>query len=171
MKTDEIFALSVCTPVGLALILFLFHVTIMDADRLWPRGLRWFPPVWHGTVERLERAVYRIFWPEKMPLSRAQEEIYRLERLDREWRAHVGPEGAPEWRGNDLVGYWCPRNPRLPETDRFDLTSDLDRILTALSACPCGYTSECAVHCGDGHRSGSCPAHGVSALPVVLMER
>ena len=23
--------------------------------------------------------------------------------------------------------------------------------------CPCGYFTECAIHCGDGHRNGQCP--------------
>lgn len=130
------------------LTVFIEHLE----DKLWPRGLRWFPGLWLDCGEALHRAVLRVFWPEKLPAFKGRA-VLRLENYDAQWRTWVGisDSNLPEWRpwnGHRTDGRWEPR-----------------QVLR--SPCPCGYFDECAVHCGTGHADGRCPVHDWT-LPETL---
>jgi hypothetical protein len=43
------------------------------------------------------------------------------------------------------------------------VTHDQD---AARHPCPCGYVTECPVHCGDGHLTGRCPEHHFPDYPA-----
>lgn len=123
-------------------------------DKLWPRGLRWFPGLWLDCGEALHRTMLRIFWPEKLPAYKGRA-LLRLENYDAQWRTWIGVSdgGVPEWMpwpGHRTGGRWGPR-----------------RVLR--DRCPCGYFDECSVHCGAGHADGRCPAHD-RTLPDELLE-
>jgi len=34
--------------------------------------------------------------------------------------------------------------------------------------CPCGYTTECVIHCGNGHETGACPDRHTARLSTIL---
>lgn len=34
--------------------------------------------------------------------------------------------------------------------------------------CPCGYTTECRIHCGNGHQTGVCPGRHTARLSKIL---
>lgn len=153
MTADDIVTISLTAPVILGIAGFLVHALVDETeDKLWPRGLRWFPGAALDLGEALHKAMLRIFWPERRHAFRGRE-LLRLEALDRDWRtwARSSDGGIPRW-DPDLFrgrGSWRPRGP--------------SRL-----TCPCGYADECAVHCGSGHANGMCPgAHG----PGVRYER
>lgn len=152
MTGADIALISVLGPLGLGLLALIVHVFVEGVeDRLWPRGLRWFPSAWLGASEGLYKTVLRLFWPEKRWAFKGRT-LLRLENYDSQWRTWAGTSdlGVPEWRPypgrND--GRWTPRAKSRP-------------------VCPCGYADECAVHCGSGHANGSCPEHeGEWILPL-----
>lgn len=50
---------------------------------------------------------------------------------------------------------------KIPEPNGLELWEHgglLARARREADPCPCGYTTECAVHCGSGHSTGQCPA-------------
>lgn len=46
------------------------------------------------------------------------------------------------------------------------VTHDQD---AARHPCPCGYTTECGMHCGDGHETGRCPANHFPDRPTARL--
>lgn len=118
MSADAIVALSVCAPIGLGVLALIIHVFTEGAeDKLWPRGLRWFPGLWLDNGERLHRLMLKIFWPEKLPAFKGRR-LLHLEAYDQEWRtwSGIGAGGIPEWQpwpGRLEGGRWAPR----PETE------------------------------------------------------
>lgn len=46
------------------------------------------------------------------------------------------------------------------------VTHDQD---AARHPCPCGYVTECGMHCGDGHETGRCPANHFPPFPVARL--
>lgn len=137
MSTDTIVALSATTPLWLGAMALMIHWIVEDAeDKLWPRGLRWFPGWWLDTAEGLHRSVLRIFWPEKRAALKSRR-LLRLEAWDAEWRTWndcPGSVGIPVWKpwneAHPDSGRWVPRE--------------------RLRLCPCG----------SGHINGGCPEHG-----------
>lgn len=147
MTGGDIATICVLGTVVPGALLPIMHWIIEDtADKLWPRGLRWFPGLWLDTEERLHRFVLRIFWPEKRVAFKGRR-LLRLEAWDAEWRTWndcSGSAGIPVWKPwreeHPDDGRWTPREqPRL---------------------CPCGYGDECAIWCGPSHINGGCPEHG-----------
>lgn len=130
--------------IGFAVAAFIITALVDETeDRLWPRGLRWFPGLWLDAGEALHRLVLRIFWPEKRYAFKGRK-VLRLEGWDSEWRTWCGTSagGVPEWTPGPhrTGGHWSPRvEPRY--------------------TCPCGYADECGMHCGDGHVNGQCAVH------------
>jgi hypothetical protein len=110
---------------------------------LWPRGLRWFTPVFLGLGYALHRTLVRIFWPERTWELKSPA-VRRLERVDAEWRqASLSSVGyVPQWHAwpSGRGGAWKVRR-------------------AERAACPCGFYSECAVWCGAGHTDGRCAEH------------
>lgn len=144
MSVVDLICLMVAGLIGTGLLAFLVQGAVEETeDKLWPRGLRWFPGLWLDTGERLHRVVLRLFWPEKRALYRGRR-MLRLEGYDQQWRTWEGVSegGIPRWipwtRGTD--GRWEPRE-------------------KARELCPCGYGDECAVWCGSGHVNDGCPEH------------
>lgn len=52
---------------------------------------------------------------------------------------------------------------RYGTTVRHQPDDDYDTAMTVArhaGICPCGYITECATYCGNGHDTGDCPPHG-----------
>jgi len=115
-------------------------------DALWPRGLRWFVPAWQALEDALQRAVLRVFWPEKR-LQLRPRRLRELEALDSAYRM---------WALDGRTPSWIP-----------DASGRSGRWMPSRGVCPCGYVQECALWCGDGHTTGRCPAghEGRAAWP------
>jgi hypothetical protein len=143
--------LSGAAVFGWALVWLMVHSFVeQTADKLWPRGLRWFPGAVLDGTDRAHGLMLRIFWPEKAVTFRPLK-VLKLETLDTQWRlwAGVSDGGVPVWR--ERPGCWEPRE-------------------TPVRACPCGYGHECAIWCGDGHTTGLCIAHDVTLKDPVLAD-
>jgi hypothetical protein len=76
------------------------------------------------------------------------------------------PWNAPERDGTDeliekldkeINGMRVTHAPRPTERER---EAYLALKHGPLNACPCGYRTECPIHCGTGHTTGQCPARG-----------
>lgn len=151
MSILDILCYSGAVTIGGGVVIFCVTALVDEAEnRLWPRGLRWFPGLWLDTGEVLHRLVLRIFWPEKRYAFKGRR-VLRLEGWDSEWRTWCGTSagGIPEWVPwqHQTGGHWSPRpDPR--------------------QLCPCGYGTECAIWCGPGHTGGGCPEHNPELTAV-----
>lgn len=151
MTGEDVAVACVMGPVLTGLAVFLVHLLVDGTeDKLWPRGLRWFPGLWLDTGEALHRTALRIFWPERRYAFKGRK-VLRLEALDRDWRCWAGSSegGIPAWDPDAFRGRgaWRPRV-RPPQL------------------CPCGYADECVIWCGSSRLNGVCPTH--SPEPTVL---
>jgi hypothetical protein len=147
----EIVFLGSAGAFGWALLWFMaYSFAEQTVDKLWPRGLRWFPGAVLNGTDLVHGLMLRIFWPEKAASFRPVR-VLRLESLDMQWRMWTGVSdgGVPVWR--ERPGCWEPRT-------------------APVRPCPCGYGTECAVWCGDGHTTGLCPVHDMT-LPDALFDR
>ena len=150
MTAANIVLFSICGPLVLGMCAWVGHAMVESTeDKLWPRGLRWFPGAVLDAGEALNKLMLRIFWPERRYAFKGRE-VLRLEALDRDWRTWAGSSegGVPVWDSGMFRGRgaWRPR--------------------TALrNLCPCGYADECSIHCGSGHVNGACPVHDVLEIP------
>ena len=144
-------------------VLAVIYMWTEDARHaLWPRGLRWFPRVYLGVGESLHRRTVKIFWPERTVKTHR---LIELEVANDCWNMWAGT-GVPVWEPtpDGRWGAWRPRRAESVTVPDYTLP---ERLLA--KPCPCGYRSECAVHCGSGHTDGSCPAHRPG--PGTLLER
>jgi hypothetical protein len=115
VSAEDIVAMSICIPLALGILGLFVHVLVDETqDKLWPRGLRWFPGLWLDLGEALHRLVLRIFWPEKLRTFKGRK-ILRLESYDSQWRTWYGmkertgepPRWAP-YPGLTDQGRWEP---------------------------------------------------------------
>lgn len=148
MDASDLGVLTGSLAGGLVVAGTMLHWAVDDSRHaLWPRGLRWLPPVVDRLEERLERAAVRLGWRTDTEIFRMSRRTRHLEGLDDAFRRAALLYGVwPEWTGpDDTHGYWRAYG-------------------REINTCPCGYVNECGIWCGDGHETGQCPeGHGFRA--------
>jgi hypothetical protein len=68
-----------------------------------------------------------------------------------------GTDELIEKLDREINGMRVTHAPRPTEQERVDAYLALKH--GPLNACPCGYRTECPIHCGSGHTTGQCPSH------------
>lgn len=143
--------------------LFVFFVYIgvaFDAfSDMWNgflNGFNWI--VEHTMGELLTRCSQRTLTME--------ERIAQLERWSSQWNELRMNGYSPVW----IDGYgWAENDGKCRHRQlwvRCAVCTAPDVRRAEALMCPCGYRTECAVHCGSGHTDGGCPEHNAEPTAV-----